>query len=76
MSKYLIITASLIKANLIWDHNCRFGQYKAFSFDPASSCAGCSDEDEVTVINVPLLTIVDKIKGTRNSNRVKSANFV
>ena len=51
-----------MKANLIWDHNCRFGQYKAFSFDPASSCVGCSDEDEITVINVPLLTIVDKVK--------------
>ena len=42
--------------------NFRFGQFKSFSFDPASSCAGCSDEDEVTIINVPLLTIVDKVK--------------
>ena len=40
----------------------RFGQYKSFIFDPATSCNNCRDEDEVTIINVALLALIDTTK--------------
>ena len=42
----------------------RFGQYKSYRFDAATSCKDCSDEDEVTIINVALLSLIDMIKET------------
>ena len=58
----------------------RFGQYKSYSFDAATSCEGCSDEDEVTIINVALLGVIDMAQGgdgqeTTNNPFGKISNY-
>lgn len=36
----------------------RAGQYKAYVFDAAASCDGCTQDDPVTMINAPLIGLV------------------
>ena len=39
----------------------KFGQYKKYVFNPAKSCEGCTEEDEVTIANMPLLGLIGKL---------------
>ncbi len=40
----------------------RFGQYKAYVFNKENSCETCDKDDQLTVINAPLVGIVYKMK--------------
>ena len=39
----------------------KFGRYKKYVFNPDMSCEGCTEEDEVTIANMPLLGLIGKI---------------
>jgi len=37
-----------------------FGEYKEYIFDSDSSCAGCSEDDEMRILNLPLIGVVQE----------------
>ena len=38
------------------------GQYKAYVFDKAMSCKDCNEDDTITMINAPLIGLVEVLK--------------
>jgi len=38
------------------------GQYKAYYFDESQSCENCKADDDITMINAPLLSFVYVLK--------------
>ena len=37
-----------------------FGEYKEYKFDSELSCEGCSEDDEVRILNLPLIGVVQE----------------
>jgi len=50
------------KRNLTWNgtESIKFGQYKYYTFLKDLSCPDCNENDEVTIINMPLLGLIGK----------------
>jgi len=55
------------KSNLSWSEDMKylnFGQYKFYTFLPEESCDGCTEEDEVRILNMPAASGIAKILNT------------
>ena len=37
-----------------------FGEYKEYKFDSEMSCEGCSEDDEMRILNLPLIGVVQE----------------
>jgi len=50
-----------IKKDLEWANDTRylnFGQYKDYTFEPEKSCTGCTEDDTVRILNMPLAGLI------------------
>jgi len=52
----------MIKKDLSWtdggDQYLEFGQYKTYTFLPSESCTGCSADDKVRILNMPVAGLI------------------
>jgi len=66
-----VFTEHREKRDLTWNgtESITFGQYKYYTFLEELSCDGCKEDDEVNIINMPLLSLIGKMNrmGTSGS---------
>merc|ERR1711892_1231790 len=70
----------MVKKDIKWSNNTsqflEFGQYKTYTFLPEESCEGCTEDDQVRILNMPLAGLIAKFVDLGGMSGVGGINAV